>query len=211
MASDATALSPAAAIDWILNALVEAHERPRSVGGLFNGYEVALHYELFSAALRRGLHDTRQEEPLGHGQTSCDLVLPLVGGRWLWLEVKQWWFLDAAYQGGRYANQDKTRSWLVNDWMKLRNSHHSKDHEHALLLMRTWDTEDAYQLAEDWRGKVDSALSGMGARQHDPRPLKEHVYVSAKAYDPKREANWRRGAATTHTRRGDLITWSSLA
>jgi hypothetical protein len=184
-------MKPADVAPFILDAAATAHERKPFVGGFFNAYEAAVTWELFNAALNRGLWNTGQEMPLGQGQTTCDLVLPLSEGKRLWLEVKMWWFLMNAYRRP-YAVQSKTRSWPWTDWMRLPQDR--KNHR-AVLLVRTWDDgQGAKAKAGDWLVQLAEMMADQrGATKYAKHPLKSFTYQG----DQK------------HTRHGDLILWSS--
>jgi hypothetical protein len=184
------ALDPKEASSFLLDALQAAHDREPFVGGLFNAYEPALHYELFNAALARGLDDTWQEEALGRGQTTCDLVFPLVGDDRLWVEAKMWWFLFEAYASS-YVNYEKTRGWPLADWERL--AHPPKGHHRALLLTRTWDNEAGLKKADEWLDGLTKMMIAAGASSPVSRSLKSRTYAG-----PHR-----------HTRYGDVILWSS--
>lgn len=183
-------LEPTKAADFLLDALQAAHEREPFSGGLFNAYEPAVHYELFTAALGRGLDDTWQEEPLGRGQTTCDLVFPLVGEDRLWVEVKMWWFLFEAY-ASRYVNYGKTRGWPLADWERL--AHPPKGRHRALLLIRTWDSDAGTQKAVEWLDGLKTMMTRAGAPSPIARPLRSRAYRSPQP----------------HTRAGDVVLWSS--
>jgi hypothetical protein len=186
-----SALDPLEASPFLLDALQAAHERQPFVGGLFNAYEPALHYELFTAALARGLDDTWQEASLGRGQTSCDLVLPLSGAERLWVEVKMWWFLYEAYEA-RYLNFEKTRGWPLADWERL--AHVPEGGHRALLLVRTWDSPIGKKKADDWLDDLMPMMGRAEAPSPVARPLASRTYP----------------APHKHTREGDLVLWSSM-
>jgi hypothetical protein len=179
------------AVRFLFEALHGAHEREPFVGGLFNAYEAAVHYELFNAALARRLDETLQEESLGKGQTSCDLVFPLSNDDWLWVEVKMWWFLHQAYNSP-YVMLGKTHDWPLIDWERL--EYPPKGRQRALLLVRTWDDAAAKKKADEWR---DGLIRLMAERGAPASPLvlalKERTYPGPKE----------------HTRSGDVLLWCS--
>lgn len=183
-------LVAADAANFLFDALQGAHEREPFVGGLFNAYEPAVHYELFNAALARGLDDTWQEAALGKGQTSCELVFPLVGADRLWVEVKQWWFLLDAY-ASPYVNFRKTFGWPLADWERL--AHPPVGRQRALLLIRTWDNDAGLAKAEDWLEGLKPMMARAGAPPPLTRALKPRAYPAPKL----------------HTRMGDAILCSS--
>lgn len=179
-------LSPDGAVPFILSALEKAHERAPRVGGLFNAYELAVHYEIFNAALAHGLDDTWQEAALPEGRGKCDLVLPL-GTERLWLEVKSWWFLHHAYKSP-YVNQAKTTSWPASDWLRLAAEEHR-----AVLLLRTWDGEGGKAEGDRRLEVLDGEMRRLGAPAPVTHGLNLHSY--------KMPAG--------HWRAGDAIIWSS--
>ena len=177
---------------FLFNALQRAHEREPFVGGLFNAYEPAVHYELFNAALAERLDETLQEEPIRDGgQTSCDLVFPLIDNDWLWVEVKMWWFLHQAYDSP-YVMLSKTHQWPCDDWCRLETLRKGK--QRALLLIRAWDDAAAKQTADAWLDRLIPLMAESGAPAGPlVRTLKERTYPRPRA----------------HTRTGDLLLWCS--
>jgi hypothetical protein len=182
-----TTLKPSEVAPFILEAAVTAHERKPFVGGLFNASEAAVRWEIFNAALNRGLWNTGQEIALG--QRNCDLVLPLGGGKRLWLEVRMWWFLMNAFKRP-YAVQSKSRSWPWADWVRLPQD---RMNHRGVLLVRTWDDgEGAKGKADDWRVQLAEMMAYQGgATKYAKHPLKSFTYRG----DQK------------HTRQGELILW----
>jgi hypothetical protein len=178
-------LKPSETTAFIFDSLRDAHERKPFVGGLFNAYEPAVHYELFNSALARGLNETSQERPIGKGQTSCDLVFPLADGEELWLEVKQWWFLSKAY-ASPYFMQTKCRGRPVGDWEKLGEKRYR-----AVLLLRAWDDVVGEQRADAWVAGISPLI--VGAQEVASMILKEYAYAGSRP----------------HTRFGDALLWSS--
>src|SRR5262245_53105126 len=128
--------------DFLHNALRSAHERDKSVGGLFNAYEKVLHYEIFTACLRDGLWEATQEARLGKGQQACELKVPLDDATSAWIEMKMWWFLNRAYESP-YTMEVKSLSWPALDWERLQDLTPVADTK-VLLLMRCWDDDAAH-------------------------------------------------------------------
>lgn len=184
-------LAPESAVQFLLDSLEIAHRREPFVGGLFNAYEIAIHYELFTAALAEGLHDTWQEAPLGNGQTTCDLVFPLQGNDRLWVEVKQWWFLHHAYETP-YVNFGKTKGWPLVDWERLASI--PSGTQRAVLLLRAWDDDKGKDKANEWLDSLVPLMKQSGAPElPEFRSLKAFTYPGSRS----------------HTRNGDAILWSS--
>lgn len=161
------------------------------MGGLFNAYEVAVHYELLTAALAEGFHDTWQEASLGKGQTSCDLVFPLLEEDRLWIEVKQWWFLHTAFETS-YVNFSKTKGWPLIDWERLASV--PRGRQRAVLLLRSWDDEAGKTKADQWLNGLIPMMRQAGAPELPAfRTLKAYTYPGSRP----------------HTRHGDAVLWSS--
>lgn len=171
---------------FLLASTTDAHERDLDVGGLFNAYEPAVHFALFTAALRRGLWDTTQEEPLGSGQKSCDLVLPLHDGRRAWVEVKMWWWLSEAYDQP-YWMLSKSAGGPASDWKRLEPKVRQGD-ARAVLLLRCWDDVHGKAVADDWL-RNEALLVG--------RPSTDAAVLDQVQYEGRRR----------HTRRGDVTLW----
>jgi hypothetical protein len=181
-------LKPGKASEFILSALREAHERNVAVGGLFNAYEKAVHYELLTAALRKGLGATKHEAYLGRRQY-CDFVFPLESAEEFWLEVKMWWFLEHVYQSP-YEMMPKTQYWPVDDWERLRSKP-----QRGVLLIRTWDNDKMREKADRWLDEITPRMKRDGQRIE---PTRESL---APAGNDPRECR----------REGDMLLWSTLS
>lgn len=171
--------------DWVLS----AHRRDRDVGGLFNAYEAAAHYAIFTGALRTGLAEAGQETPLGKGQTTCDLTIPYVRGGRVWTEVKMWWWLDSAYSEGVYRMQPKTRSMPAADWQRLARVGEGGWDRRVLVLFRVWDSDAGLAQAERWLSALRSLMDDA------PRAPHQFQLDSAEYQSPR------------HTRSGDVLVW----
>lgn len=173
--------------EWVSDLVVECHGRHDPfVGGLFNAYEKAVHYELLTRLYQRGVWRAECERPIPGTGGKCDLVIPLDEGGRLWLEVKLWWFFLGPTV--RAWTMERAKTWPVGDWEKLERCNGRR----AVMLVRMWDDPGRTQ-ADRFLADLKPSMTARGAPEPLRRELREFTYP----------------APLNYTACGDVHTWVS--